>query len=244
MRGTTTGAVTQAAEQRAFEQTIDLIMDRLERDPDLHVYHYASYEPTALGRLMGRYDTREVEVDRLLRGDRLVDLYRVVRQGLRASVESYSIKRLEPLYGFEREVELRDAGSSIAAFEALAALGGDGWRQDETPGRIERYNRDDVVSTLAASRLAGGAARGARGELGEQLPRPEVKSGEADEDLAEWLAAGQGGRRTADARVARGRRSRADAGRSTPAGCWPSCSAGTGASRRPTGGATSTSSTT
>ena len=26
-------------------------MDRLARDPDLHIYHYASYEPTAIGRL-------------------------------------------------------------------------------------------------------------------------------------------------------------------------------------------------
>ena len=37
-------------------------------------------------------------MDRLLRGEVLVDLYRVVRQGLRAGVESYSIKKIEPLY--------------------------------------------------------------------------------------------------------------------------------------------------
>ena len=40
-------------------------MSALEADPDLHVYHYASYEPTHLGKLMGRYDTRHEEVDRL-----------------------------------------------------------------------------------------------------------------------------------------------------------------------------------
>ena len=33
------------------------------------------------------------EADRLLRGRVFVDLHRVVRQGMRASVESYSIKR-------------------------------------------------------------------------------------------------------------------------------------------------------
>ena len=69
----------------------------------MHVYHYASYEPTALKRLMGRHATREDEVDRLLRGGILVDLFRAVRQGLRASVESYSIKRIEPLYDFVRD---------------------------------------------------------------------------------------------------------------------------------------------
>ncbi len=48
-------------------------------------------------------------MDRLLRADVLVDLYRVVRQGIRVGVESYSIKKLEPLYGLVREIELKDA---------------------------------------------------------------------------------------------------------------------------------------
>ena len=52
---------------------------------------------------MGRYATRENEIDHMLRARLFVDLYGVVRHGIRASVESYSIKRLEPLYGFERE---------------------------------------------------------------------------------------------------------------------------------------------
>ncbi|HEV7604959.1 MAG TPA: TM0106 family RecB-like putative nuclease, partial [Candidatus Limnocylindrales bacterium] len=77
-------------ERRAFERLVDFIIDRLEQDPTMHVYHYAPYEPTALKRLMGRYGTREAEVDRLMREGVLVDLLRVVRQSLRASVESYS----------------------------------------------------------------------------------------------------------------------------------------------------------
>jgi predicted RecB family nuclease len=81
--------VTLAGEKRAFERLIDFIVERHARNPQLHVYHYASYEPTALKRLMGRHGTREEEVDRLLRGGVLVDLFRAVRQGLRASVESY-----------------------------------------------------------------------------------------------------------------------------------------------------------
>ena len=35
--------------------------------PDLHIYHFAPYEPAALKRLMGRYASREEEVDFLLR---------------------------------------------------------------------------------------------------------------------------------------------------------------------------------
>src|SRR5208337_2495605 len=77
---------------QAFERFVDFVMDRLKVYPDLHIYHFAPYEPAALKRLMGRYATREDELDQLLRGKRFVDLFAVVRQGLRAGVESYSIK--------------------------------------------------------------------------------------------------------------------------------------------------------
>src|SRR5664280_1310566 len=115
------GQVTAESEKQAFEQLIDLLMSRLAADPSIHVYHYAPYETTAMGRLMGRHATREEEVDRLFRGNVFVDLYRAVRQGIRASVESYSIKKLEPLYSLVRDEGLRDAGSSIVAFETWLA---------------------------------------------------------------------------------------------------------------------------
>jgi len=100
-------ALSPEEERARFETFIDRVIERLERWPGLHIYHYAAYEPGALKRLAARYATREDEVDRLLRGEVLVDLYRVVRQGVRASVESYSIKKMEPFYGFERAVDLR-----------------------------------------------------------------------------------------------------------------------------------------
>ncbi|HEX2843867.1 MAG TPA: TM0106 family RecB-like putative nuclease, partial [Candidatus Limnocylindria bacterium] len=135
-----------AGEKAAFEQFIDFVAERRRRHPAMHVYHYAPYEPTALKRLMGRHATREEEVDALLRGGVLVDLYRAVRQGLRASVESYSIKKLEPLYGFTREIDLRDAGSSIVAFEEWLELGEGDRPTSDILARIEGYNRDDVIS--------------------------------------------------------------------------------------------------
>ena len=147
-------------------------------DPDLHIYHYAPYEPTALKRLMGRYGTREDEVDDLLRGGVLVDLLRVVRQSLRASVESYSIKKMEAFYGFTREIDLRDAGSSIVAFEQWLELG-----EGERPAadhleRIERYNRDDVVSNRQLRDWLEGAARRAGGA--DRPGRPATRSPRAD----------------------------------------------------------------
>ncbi|MGH9101910.1 MAG: TM0106 family RecB-like putative nuclease, partial [Acidimicrobiales bacterium] len=51
-----------AEEKRAFEAFIDFVTERRAADPDLHVYHFAAYEQTAVGRLMGRHGTREKEV--------------------------------------------------------------------------------------------------------------------------------------------------------------------------------------
>jgi predicted RecB family nuclease len=51
----------------------------------MHVYHYAPYEPAAFRRLMGRYASREAEIDRMLRAELFVDLHAVVKHSLRAS---------------------------------------------------------------------------------------------------------------------------------------------------------------
>jgi len=174
------GTVTTTAERRAFEGFIDLVVDRMVTDPNLHVYHYAPYEPTAVKRLAGRYATREEEVDRLLRGGVFVDLYRAVRQGVRASVESYSIKRLEPLYGFERGVDLRDAGKSIVEFETWLELG-QGEERSELLTEIEGYNRDDCVSTYHLRDWLEQQRTALAAELGE-LPRPAVLDQAETED--------------------------------------------------------------
>ena len=126
------GPSTGEREKRAFQELVDFITERRRQNPRLHVYHYNHYEPTsidhltalhetreeAVGRLMGRFGTHEDEVDDLFRLGVFVDLYRVVRQGIRAGVESYSIKRLEPLVGYERRVDLQDATAYLIAFDA------------------------------------------------------------------------------------------------------------------------------
>ncbi|HET9416023.1 MAG TPA: TM0106 family RecB-like putative nuclease [Candidatus Limnocylindria bacterium] len=177
--------VTLAGEKAAFERLVDMLIERLDRFPNMHVYHYASYEPTALKRLMGRHATREDEVDRLLRGGVLVDLFRAVRQSLRASVESYSIKRIEPLYGFEREVELRDAGSSIVAFEEWLELGEGERPTSDILEEIARYNRDDVVSTARLRDWLESLRPELESLTGQEVPRPTPVSGDAPVQTAE-----------------------------------------------------------
>lgn len=151
-----------AGEKLAFEGVMDLFVAHLARFPSAHVYHYAAYETVALKKLASRYATREAELDWMLREQRFVDLYRVAKQGLRASTESYSLKSLEKIYWGVRAGEVTNAGDSIVEYER--------WRVTGDPAileAIERYNEDDCVSTaklrewLEGLRPAGSANDGA-----------------------------------------------------------------------------------
>src|SRR6266571_3119415 len=122
---------------------IDAIMARWATDPNLHVYHYGGYEPGAVKRLMGRHATREAEVDRLLRAGRFVDLHAIVKQSLRASVEEYSIKQLEPLYGFERRQPLEQASAALRVIQRGLELGAVIAANDEHATIVAAYIRED-----------------------------------------------------------------------------------------------------
>jgi uncharacterized protein len=183
-----TGQFSPDGERRAFEALMDFITERHRADPTLHVYHYAPYEPTTLKRLMGRYGTREDEVDRLLRGGVLVDLLRAVRQSLRASVESYSIKKIEPFYGFERAVDLRDAGSSIVAFEQWLELGEGERPASDHLERIERYNEDDVISNQRLRDWLEARRNELAAATGQAVPRPAELEPELPAELTEGRA--------------------------------------------------------
>ena len=108
-------ATTRAEEKAAFEALIDLITARWKDYPGLHVYHYAPYEPAALKRLMGRYLTREDELDRMLRARLFVDPFAVVRQGVRGDVESLLDQELEPYYGYGRQTPLKEANRALGS---------------------------------------------------------------------------------------------------------------------------------
>jgi uncharacterized protein len=136
-------AHSRSEEKKAFEDFIDFVVARLKRFPGAHIYHYAPYEPTALKRLMSYHGTREQEVDDLLREHKLVDLYAVVREGIRVGEPSYSIKYIEHFYSEAREGDVKNAGASIVFYEKWKATGDDALLK-----AIEDYNRDDVVSTF------------------------------------------------------------------------------------------------
>ena len=133
-------------EKGAFSKFIALVMERWKKHPGMHVYHYAPYEPTQIKRMAGQHGVCIDEVDQLLRARIFIDLYRVVRQGVRASVESYSIKRIEGLYEFKRAVPARDSVLALEAFAAALALGDPRDVHANILQAIESYNRDDCLS--------------------------------------------------------------------------------------------------
>jgi predicted RecB family nuclease len=135
-------AHSHAEEKAAFEALMRFFGAHLKRHPGAHIYHYAHYEPTALKRLAMRYATMEAELDQMLRERRFVDLYRVVRQGLRASTEGYSLKDLEKIYWDQRTGEVTTAGDSIVEYERWCATG-----DDSILEAIAAYNKHDCVST-------------------------------------------------------------------------------------------------
>jgi predicted RecB family nuclease len=133
----------RAAERQALEAFVDLVHERLARHPQLHVYHFGAYDPSAVKRLMGEHGTRESEVDDLLRRGIFVDLYTIFRQAIRAGVPSYSLKELEALVGFQRSAAVRSGMEAIVDYEQ--------WREGRDGAllaQIAKYNEEDCRATL------------------------------------------------------------------------------------------------
>lgn len=138
-------------ERQALRDFLSMVRKRRKRYPNLHVYHYAAYEKTALLRLAGRYGEGEDEVDELLREGVLVDLYPLVRKSIRVGTENYSLKSLEPLYmGAQlRDGDVTTATDSITQYGRYCTLRAEG-RDDDAAlvlKQIEDYNLYDCVST-------------------------------------------------------------------------------------------------
>ncbi|MFE8887658.1 TM0106 family RecB-like putative nuclease [Pseudarthrobacter enclensis] len=145
-------AHTRSGERKAFLDFLEYVEQRRAQYPDMHVYHYAAYEKTALRNLSLAHQAGEDTVDDWLRQGLLVDLYATVKHSLRISEASYSIKKLEPLYMGDnlRSGDVKDAGASVVAYAAYCAAR-DAGRQDQAEAilaSIADYNRYDCLSTL------------------------------------------------------------------------------------------------
>jgi predicted RecB family nuclease len=155
-------------EKRAFEDFIDWTYQRWQQDSSMHVYHYASYEITAIRKLSTRNQTRLIEVAEMLSSGVFIDLYKIVKNGLLIGEPKYSIKNVEHLYRSKRTTDVANGGESIVFYENWRESGGVeswadsdkgykswladpddfDWRDWSALKDIRDYNIDDCESTL------------------------------------------------------------------------------------------------
>ncbi len=177
-------AKNEQEEKDIFEQFIDFAFDLKQKDPTLHIYHYAPYEVTAFKRLMGKYASRENEIDTLLRSNTFVDLYNVVRQSVRASVEKYSIKDLEIFFGYERKMDLRELSGHKSQLELLLQTSNIDKLTKETADAVQLYNQDDCESLIKLQSWLEDIRSGLIAQ-GFNITRPMDGVGEASEKITE-----------------------------------------------------------
>jgi uncharacterized protein len=185
-------AVTHDLEKAAFEGFVRWAHARWKQRPDLHVYHYAAYEVTALRRLMGTHGSCEREVDDLLRNGVFVDLYRIVSQSLLIGEPAYSLKNAEKLYQPARQGDVATAGDSMVRFQKwLAGPDGQDWRTSSILRGIRDYNEADCRSTAALAEWlrARQAENGIRYEpRGAPPPGPREETGRRELLAAQLLS--------------------------------------------------------
>lgn len=188
-----------AGERRALESFLDWLGERRRRFPDLRVYHYGGYEVAVLRRLSGRFATREEALDELLRGQVFVDLYAVVRHGLRVGEPGYSLKHVERLYRAPRAGDVQSGMESVMVYDAWRQAGEPAdWRASPLLRRIRDYNEEDCRSTFAL--LAWLRARAA--EAGVVHEPPGRSEGEAAQPASDAAAARRERRALAQAMLA------------------------------------------
>lgn len=173
-------------EKTALEQFIDFVFDKKSEYPGLHVYHFAPYETIALKRMMGKYATRENEIDILLRTNCFIDLHRILKQSIRAGVERYSLKDLEKYHGFVREMDLRTLSKFKADFEFLLESKKFELITEEMKQAIQLYNQDDCFSTLHLHQWLE-QERASMISKGNSIPRPIPNEVETPEKITAHL---------------------------------------------------------
>ncbi|MBS0286706.1 MAG: TM0106 family RecB-like putative nuclease [Proteobacteria bacterium] len=172
-------------EKNCFKAFIAWAYERWQKDPNMHIYHYANYEINACRKLMGRYGVCEYEVDQLLRNEVFVDLYKIVKCSILLGEPKYSIKNIEHLYRAQRETNVISGGDSVVVYDGWRENpDGDTWQTSKILNDIRNYNRDDCDST---QELVDWLRNRQREHKIQYLGKSEVIEPEQKEDVTERI---------------------------------------------------------
>lgn len=138
------------SEKASFENFMAEVLNRQSRYPGCKIYHYANYEQAALKRLAARFGSYQAEVEHLIDKGVFIDLYKVVKNAMLISQESYSIKKLEKYYSYGRSSDVKEAMGSMEYYDQyLELLADDHEAALKLKRQVIAYNQDDCASTLA-----------------------------------------------------------------------------------------------
>ena len=111
------GRTTTRASGAPSSRLVDLIHARLAADPDLHVYHYAAYEITALPPADGPLRHARGGGGRPAPPRRLRRPAQGRPPACAPRVPGYGLKEMEAFLDFTRSAPIRDGGTSIVEYE-------------------------------------------------------------------------------------------------------------------------------
>ena len=112
--------------------------------PRFHVYHYNHTERSSLAAMtLGTPAEGPVHSPQYDTG-LFVDLMAVARNSFQVGVESYGLKALEALAGFQRQGDIEQGVGAVVDYEQYMRSG-----DPELLAGIARYNEDDVRATQA-----------------------------------------------------------------------------------------------
>ena len=165
-------------EREQSHALVEWIAERRRQFPGMHVYHYNHTERSTLATLLNESDSSDQIselFDRLQADGCFVDLLKIVRQSLLVGVESYGLKNIEKVAGYERPDAdgVGRGADAVASYEQWMVQGG-GESNRSLLGAISDYNEQDVVATrhvrewlLSLRERAGISAWPAVDEAGE-----------------------------------------------------------------------------
>ena len=125
------------------KELVEFFAERRTAFPDMHVYHYNHTERSSLERLTRGTETESL-FGSLVATGLFVDLYVVAKNALLVGAESYGLKSLEHLTGYERHGGIEQGAGAVVVY--------DHYMTTKDPGLLEeiaRYNEDDVAATMA-----------------------------------------------------------------------------------------------
>ena len=122
---------------------VEFFAQRRKRYPTMHVYHYNHTERSSLERLTSGTESEGLLAS-LVASGLFVDLYVIARNAVQVGTESYGLKYLERLTGFERRGGIEQGAGAVVEYEEYMSTKSASLLDD-----IARYNEDDVAATKA-----------------------------------------------------------------------------------------------